>query len=119
MELALDPARNLLVLRLRPGTPAGSPRPAVATIDIGEGGRLLAVEAAVGDLRLAGGPPPGVSDDPVAGTVAIELDRQATGAVRSAAIEVGLVVDAAGTLLAVEVPRRGAGYEITYPSGNR
>ena len=115
--ICLDPGRNRLVLRLRDGQPAEARR-APATIDVGEGGRLLAIEA-VAPAGLLAPEPPGGPGDSAAGAVAIELERQPAGLVRSAAIEVDLVVDAAGALLAVEVPRRGAGYELTYPSGNQ
>jgi hypothetical protein len=124
VEIAVDLARNVLVLRVHPGEPSGAVQPAAATIDIGEGGRLLAVEvaAATGDtlaMPAAGEGSPFVSFDPTAATMTVELERQPGGLVRSAAARVGLVVDGGGTLLAVEVPRRGTGYEITYPSGNR
>ena len=119
MDVVLDPGRNLLVLRLGGGEPVGPIQPADATIDVGEGGRLLGVEVAVDALPIGTDVSSSVSFDPVASTVMIELGRQTGGVVRSAPARVGLVVDARGALLAVEVPRRGAGYEITYPSGNR
>jgi len=128
VQTILDLGRNLLVLGVHPGEPSGPALPAAATIDIGEGGRLLAVEVAVAvtvavgetlALPPAGEGSPSVSYDPGSATLTVELERHAGGLVRSAAARVGLVVDGRGSLLAVEVPRRGVGYEITYPSGNR
>lgn len=71
-----------------------------ATIDIGAGGRLLAVEL------------PALAIDvmpPDAGTE--HLARSAAAVARVERAEEGAV--------AVVLPRRGEGYEITYPSGNQ
>jgi len=119
VDVLLDPGRNLLILCLSGGEPVGPARPAAATIDVGEGGRLLAVEVAVDAAPSGAGLSPSVSFDPVTSMLTIELGRQTEGFVRSASARVGLVVDGRGVVLAVELPRRGAGYEITYPSGNR
>jgi hypothetical protein len=97
---------RLNVLRLNVGEP-GDDHGEVesqrqATIDIGAGGRLLGID--LGDSYAPVMPP--------------EPDTDAMG--RSAVVEVTAVHDrASGHILSIVVPRRGVGYEITYPSGNQ
>lgn len=125
MRLDYEPQRNLLLLTVdeRP-TVTSSTAPGV--LDMAAAGRLIGIETR---LATAGGDPrgelagwldePGVSLGD-GGAVYIELtrgpdDEQA----RSAAVELVIAYDAAGRLAAIGIPRRGTGYEITYPSGNR
>jgi hypothetical protein len=71
-----------------------------ATIDVGAGGRLVGVELPNGYVDVM---PPEPGTDHL---------------IRSSTAEIG--VERVGTeLVALVVPRLGAGYEITYPSGNQ
>jgi hypothetical protein len=104
MKLLLDLARNAIELRLTDAEPAGAWRSCPATIDVGESGRLLGVELA---LRDAGEPH------------YLPVEEPNGELVRSAAAQVRIAVDDGGELVAVELPRRGDGYELSYPSGNQ
>lgn len=73
-----------------------------ASIDIGVGGRLLGVD-------LNGQYVPVMEPEP--GTEAL---------VRSASVQVGVVCDGGSKRIAsIIIPRKGEGYEITFPSGNQ
>lgn len=121
----LDLPRNTLELRLREG--AGDPvtwEALPATLDIGEAGRLLGIELDLSNRGAMCRPwrtsaPPTGEFDPVAETLFVPLDAQPDGQVRSATTTVRGGADADGCLVSVEVPRRGVGFEISYPSGNR
>ncbi len=93
-KVIVDLRRNVLVLEL--DAPLGH-EAATATLDIGALGRLIGVE--LGDTYLP-------ISDPVPGS---ELQG------RSATIEV--LVDAPDR--SIVVPRRGDGWEISFPSGNQ
>lgn len=99
--IEVDLAANTLRLRLGDGrAPAGTVERVPATIDIGAGGRLVGVELPAGYVEVM---------EPEAGTE--HLTRSA---------EAEVVVEREGSAtVAVTLPRRGAGYEITYPSGNQ
>jgi hypothetical protein len=129
-----DPARNRLRLRLRRGLAIGLPLAATAAIDVGANGRLLGVELAVDPVLAAPfavsttqaeaeADPSAPQYDAAAGTLYVPLSENAAAAhdphARTALAEVALAVDRAGALLAIDLPRRGHGYEISYPSGNR
>lgn len=99
--IEVDVAANTLRLLLG-DEEAGAVTVERATVDIGTGGRLIGVELPAGYIDVM---------EPEAGTEHLT---------RSAAAEV--TVERAGTggaAQAVTLPRRGAGYEITYPSGNQ
>lgn len=101
--IEVDLAANTLELRF--GESGAAPEVIAdvpATVDIGTGGRLIGVELAAGYVEVMA-PEPGTD----------HLTRSAEVAV-SVARERG-----SGELVAVTVPRRGAGYEITWPSGNQ
>ncbi len=101
---------------------------ASGVIDVAEGGRLVGIELSPPDqlvtsdwLRLW-------RDNPIAGEwLTVESDERAylqltsgdDRHARSAQIELSLDLDASGNLVAIGIPRRGAGYEISYPSGNQ
>ena len=105
-EIVYEPTANALRLVLAEGTDGSSTRGVPAQVDVGEGGRLLGVEVALA-----------IEDSAQSVYVPIE---EATGAnVRTAPALVRVRTAPDGRLLEVELPRRGAGYEITYPSGNR
>lgn len=103
-SLEVDLAANTLRLVLS-GDKAGEAtsverRP--ATIDVGSGGRLVGVELESGYVDVM---------PPQAGTE--HLIRSAEAEVM---LEIGEGMEAP---IALVVPRTGAGYEITYPSGNQ
>lgn len=77
---------------------------ATGIIDVGEGGRLLGIEVEIG----ASGESFHVEIDPPSGSLS-----------RTVTTTVMVETDASGIVSAIVVPRRGPGYEITYPSGNQ
>lgn len=98
-----DDTASLRVV-LEPATGPVQRHSATGIVDVGEGGRLLGIE-----VEIAPGSEPLVIDiDPPSGT----LSRTAVATVT---VETGI----AGTISAITLPRRGHGYEITYPSGNQ
>ena len=104
-RISLDPRRNTLRLVLDE-RPVAERQPGEATIDIGENGRLLGVELG-GDAGSHGTP------------LYLTLVASTDVHVRSITATVQEDRDDCGRLLAVEIPRRGKGYEIAYPSGNQ
>ncbi len=92
-------------------------------LDIGEAGVLLGVEidfSRAPSLRFpqVGGAP--LPHDQEVDTSYIELaEAPQAGQVRSVPVTVRVLTADGSTVVAVEVPRRGHGYEISYPSGNR
>ncbi len=104
LSICLTDDKAALRVVLEPATGPVQQHSATGIIDVGEGGRLLGIE-----VELAPGTDPLVIDiDPPSGTVS-------RAAVASVTVEIGI----AGTASAVTLPRRGHGYEITYPSGNQ
>jgi hypothetical protein len=73
-------------------------------IDVGEGGRLLSIEVAASPGR-----------EPVM----IDIESPLGDVSRSAPVQLTLERGGNGVIRAIVLPRRGAGYEITYPSGNQ
>lgn len=104
-RITVDLRRNTLRLVLAE-QPITVRRPVAALIDIGESGRLLGVEL---DEEM------GKDGGPLYLTVYASTDIH----VRSVPATVQEYRDDSGLLLAVEIPRRGHGYEIAYPSGNQ
>lgn len=124
MRLDYDRERNLLRLSLvDAGAPATAVRQAQGFVDMAAGGRLIGVELALSgaltEQALAAWAADGVLD--VAGAVAyIQLTSGADDDIaRSTAVELVVELDQAGAVAALGIPRRGVGYEISYPSGNR
>ena len=114
--ITVDLARNRLTLELAPdagvhpggpiaGTADGAePRSittTVATLEMGTGGRLLGVELGERYFTISA---PARTDLALARAVPVPVQVHAT---------VG------GVPVTIELPRRGEGYEITCPSGNR
>lgn len=122
MRLRVDREANALVV-----TPGGEIQPTRevrvgGTIDVGAGGALLGVEVrrSVGLPVLSQGFAGWGSVVSVEGGAAyVALMAGDDSNARSAAVEVGVGLDASGSVTSLTIPRRGAGYEITYPSGNR
>jgi hypothetical protein len=106
MLIVVDTARNELRFELavkwKTGERGGETLTAPADLDIGERGRLLSLE-----VHLPG---------QAAHTIVID-DRTDPYA-RTARIAVRCTLAPDGSLTRVTVPRRGPGYEISYPSGN-
>lgn len=99
--IEVDVAANTLSLLLGEATTTATER-VQATIDIGTGGRLIGVELPCGYIDV------------------MEPEAGAEHLTRSADAEVTVERErAGGAAVAVTVPRRGTGYEITYPSGNQ
>ena len=125
MRLEYEPQRNLLLLTVEDVPPPAVSATVPGFVDMAAGGRLVGVEAR---LEAARGDPAlalshWLAHDAVgldAGTLYIELtsgpDDDQT---RSVAVELVYECNAAGRVIAIGIPRRGAGYEISYPSGNR
>ncbi len=93
-------------------------------LDIGEAGALLGVEidlCPAPSLQFPSvGVVPALEHDREAGTCYVELARASqSGQIRSVPVTVRVLSTDQGTAVVVEVPRRGHGYEISYPSGNR
>ena len=104
MLIVVDTARNVLEFELAPDARAGKWRQAEADLDIGERGRLLGL-----DLHLS------ESAQPVSSIV---VDDRPDPYARTARVTVECGFAADGSLVRVILPRRGPGYEISYPSGN-
>jgi hypothetical protein len=96
-------------------------------IDVGEGGRLLGLEV---DLSSFPGNSRLVSDARTSARSAVSYaadDQRLYLAImkgvgahsRSASLSVEVGFDAVGAPAQLAIARRGTGYEITYPSGNR
>jgi hypothetical protein len=96
-------------------------------IDVGEGGRLLGLEVDLssipGESRLASdawtSAQSAVSYDADDQRLYLEIMEGEGGHSRSASLPVEVGFDAVGAPVQLAIARRGTGYEITYPSGNR
>jgi hypothetical protein len=126
MELNYDSDTNSL--RLTPTTSAASRPPSATTtldaiLDIGEAGRLIGVEFHAGVARLRHWLTDPASNEYLSlddnDNAYIQITPGDTGAARSTSIQLIAEYDPAGELTALVIPRRGDGYEITYPSGNQ
>jgi hypothetical protein len=100
-------------------------------VDVGEGGRLVGVEAtATAGIDLATALAPWRVDPVAADFVSLEDDAayielsapeeaSLRESVRTAPARLTADIDGDGRLVALSIPRRGHGFEISYPSGNR
>ena len=103
-RICLSDDQRSLRLAFGPTSAPATSRSASAVIDIGEGGRLLGI-----DVAAASGQAPLLVDvDPPLGDLS-----------RSVAVTLTLERRPSGSISAIELPRRGTGYEISYPSGNQ
>lgn len=99
--LTVDLRRNTIDIAIDE-TPAGARETSERhLLEMGVRGRLLGVELDGAYLMVC----PSSDDD--------------AGLARAIEVEVAVRRDAAGRVAHVSVPRRGAGYEITFPSGNQ
>ena len=94
--VVIDFPANAIRIRV-PGFPGQPGSGSAATLDVGSNGRLIGLE--IGEWYVSVMDIPGADDSYV----------------RSAEV---LVDISPGSPPSIAIPRRGAGYEITYPSGN-
>lgn len=126
MELTYDSDTNSL--RLTPSTSAEFLSPLYTTsldaiLDIGEAGRLIGVEFPANESQLRHW-----HADPLCGqyltlddngAAYIQITTGDSDTARSTPIRITAEFTPANQLSALSIPRRGHGYEITYPSGNQ
>lgn len=99
--LTVDLRRNTIDIAIDAPETGGGEAPERHLLEMGVRGRLLGIE--LDDAYLM---------------VCAPSDEDA-GLVREIEVEVGIRRDPAGRVAQVSVPRHGAGYEITFPSGNQ
>ena len=131
MRLTYQAAENALRLTLDQEWGAASRRTVLpGYVEVGEGGRLVGVELLAPRPELSAALAPWLHDHVAAEYVSLddssayielsapeEVDlREQT---RAAAARFTAELDVGGALVALAIPRRGAGYEISYPSGNQ
>lgn len=127
--MRIDPSAvdgTVLRLVVRDGAGEDGSTEVDGTIDVGARGRLLGVEVPLPrDSLLAAPwrgdhPPPTAALDAADGTLYLPVAAGMPDVhVRSVTVRLRLIAGPGGGLIAVDVPRRGHGYEIAYPSGNR
>ena len=86
----------------------GDPVATTGTLDVGEAGRLLGIEL----------DPPGDGGPGAADRWYLDLEDAPGSALRSVPVVVGVVAGPDGRPVRVDLPRRGAGYELSFPVGN-
>ena len=115
LRVVVDAGQNLLRLLVptegsASGAVADGPAPTVgprsAVLDVGEAGRLLGLEI---DAEGGTGGEPWY----------LELEAAPGRQMRSVPVTVSVARDAAGRPVWVDLPRRGEGYELTFPIGNQ
>lgn len=108
IDLTVDLVRNTLRFRINSddddGALGDTHRQTSALLDVGEGGRLLGLE-----IAQPNEPEP----------FYLELETSGFDQARSVTVLVDMWESAEATIRQIEIPRRGDGYEITYPSGNQ
>jgi uncharacterized protein YuzE len=131
MRLSYRPRENTLRLTLdHEEGPVQTETVLPGLIDVGEGGRLVGVEVRAGDAADLSRILESWLTDPVASefvaagedAVYITLSTAEKGTpdeqLRTAEATFLAELDASGNLVALSIPRRGHGFEISYPSGN-
>jgi uncharacterized protein YuzE len=130
MRLEYDDITNTLWLTLERESRAAGQMTSTASgvIDIATNGRLVGIE-----VRLSDNEQDTTThvrrwlDDPAAaqftsvnadGTAYIQLSNGGDALIRSTVLNVTTCFAGNGDLSALGIPRRGPGYEISYPSGN-
>lgn len=130
MLLTHDTSTNSLRLSMADDAAPVNVERVHGVLDVAENGRLVGVELQFdsGEDTVRHRLRRWTSDPAAAEYTTIEPDGTAyieltsgdpDDFVVSSPVELTLESDADGALLAVSIPRRGAGYEISYPSGNR
>jgi hypothetical protein len=124
VRLDFDRERNLLRLSLtEEPARAAALEHAPGLIDMAAGGRLIGVElqlpASLTEQALAAWTSAGALEVAWSSAYFQLTIGPDDDAARSTAVELLVELDDAGAMLALGIPRRGAGYEISYPSGNR
>lgn len=131
LRLQHDRERNALRLLLDDDTrQAATSLRVPGVVDVAANGRLVGIELRTGlDERQLADALVAWMHDPVAGefvslegggALYIELTAgDADEQSRASEVELEMDLEAGGELVAISIPRRGAGYEISYPSGNR
>ena len=125
MDLTYDSDTNSLRLTPTPSGVCSAPSHVDtldAILDIGESGRLIGVEFPSDATSLTHwqrdpATSPFITHDD--GRAYIQITTGNAGASRSTPITVSAEYDAAHHLTTIAIPRRGHGYEISYPSGNQ
>jgi hypothetical protein len=126
MRLAWEPASNLLRLTLTEDAAVASTLTRRGTLDVAANGRLVGIE-------LRGAELPGLLRRWTADPIAAEFTHLSNDDsayvdlsvgppeddIRSSEVTILAELDADAACLALAIPRRGAGYEIAFPSGNR
>lgn len=102
MLIVVDTARNELQFELGREGGGGETMRLPADLDIGERGRLLGLELLLPDGTL----------------FPIVIDDRPDPFARTARVEVACLLGPDGAPARITLPRRGPGYEISYPSGN-
>ncbi len=131
MRLSYRPRENTLRLTLdHEQGPVQAETVLPGLIDVGEGGRLVGVEVRAGDAvdlnRILESwlTDPVASEFVVAGedvvyiTLSTAEEAGPDEQIRTAEATILAELDASGKLVALSIPRRGHGFEISYPSGN-
>lgn len=128
MHLSWNSGSTMLWLAPAEGTdaPADAPAPAATeerpgVIDVGRRGRLVGLEVRLSResmRRWAADLPAHFFEIPVDGHIYLALDGEGSDEVRSAALTTTVEFDADGLVLRIGVPRRGPGWELSWPSGN-
>jgi hypothetical protein len=120
--LTYAPADNTLRLDIA-GSVAVRTLEIEGILDVAEKGHLIGVElsGSPGALRRWLADPGGAGLTTVAadGSAYMELSPPPIGAVRSVKVLLWTEFDRDDELVAIAIPRRGDGYEISYPSGNQ
>jgi uncharacterized protein YuzE len=131
LRLQHDRERNALRLLLDDDSRQAVTRLTVAgVVDVAANGRLVGIEVQTGidETSLADALAAWLGD-PVAGEF---ISQEGNGGLyielttgdpdehtRSSEVSIDLELDTGRELVGISIPRRGAGYEISYPSGNR
>ena len=131
MRLSYRPCENTLRLTLDQEVgPVQTATELPGLIDVGESGRLVGVEVRSGDATALNRMLEPWLADPVASEfvaagadsayIQLSLTEEAAPEEQLRTAEATLLaeLDPWGRLLALSIPRRGHGFEISYPSGN-
>ncbi len=131
MRLSYHSDENTLRLTLdHPSEPAVDCLEMDGMIDIAEQGRLVGIEIDTGGIDLVRIMAPWLENEVAGRYVELESDavyvtlttpdeRIPAQHIRTAGLRLRMDLDRAGHLAGIAIPRRGNGYEISFPSGNQ